>query len=56
MKLKMFSEITGDVVDLGIETTDMDAVLGLGETMATNREDQVIVFVEGRLPKWEGLE
>lgn len=52
-QLKAYSEITGDVLDLGPATEDLDALLGLGDMMATNR-DSLIVFVDGpALQKWE---
>jgi hypothetical protein len=53
-QLKAYSEITGDVLDLGPATDDVDALLGLGEMMATNR-DSLIVFTERPVPlqKWE---
>lgn len=51
--LKAYSQLTGDVLELGPDTTDLDDILGLGETMATNR-DSLIVFVDGPpLQKWE---
>lgn len=53
MRLKGFSLLTEDVVDLGIPGDDADQLLNLGETLATGRDD-FIVFVEGRIPlqKW----
>jgi hypothetical protein len=53
-QVKAFSELTGDVLDLGPVTEDLDKLLGLGEMMATNRDDSLIVYVEGpALQKWE---
>lgn len=51
MRLKAYSELTDDVVDLGVPGNDLEVLTDLGETMATNR-DGFIVFVEG-LQKWE---
>lgn len=55
-QLRAMSQLTGDVLDLGIPTDDVDAILGLGEIMATNRDDSLIVFVDETpgLPEWRG--
>ena len=51
-KLKGYSLLTEEVLDLGPTQQTPEEILQLGETMATSR-DGLIVFVEGRLPKWE---
>lgn len=49
---KLFSTLTEETVDLGLPSEDLDAILGLADTIATNRPD-VIVYVEGPvLQKW----
>lgn len=50
-RLRAYSELTGDVLDLGPTDALPDAQIELGATLATNR-DSLIVFVEG-LQKWE---
>lgn len=51
-RLRAYSQLTGDVLDLGEETSDLTELTNLGETMATNRDNSLIVFVDG-LQKWE---
>lgn len=52
-RVSEFSVLTGEVKQLGEVTEDLTQLLGLGEMMATGRDD-VIVFVEGpALQKWE---
>lgn len=51
MKLQAFSTLTGDVVDLGEPSRDLETLTDLGETAATGH-DNLIVFVSG-LQKWE---
>ena len=52
-QLRAFSELTEEVIDIGPPTEDLDAILGLADTMATNRPG-LIVYVEGPvLQKWE---
>ena len=49
----MFSTLTGETVDLGIPSENLDEILGLAETVATGHDD-VIVYVQGpALQKWE---
>jgi hypothetical protein len=51
-QLKAFSQITGDVLDIGPASEDLDAILGLGDMMAPHND--LIVYVEGPvLKKWE---
>lgn len=51
-QVKAYSTLTGDVIDIGPPTEDVDAILGLADTMATNR-DGLIVYLEGPvLQKW----
>jgi hypothetical protein len=50
-QLKAFSLLTEDLLDLGPKTEDLDAILGLAETMAPHPD--LIVFVDGpALQKW----
>lgn len=51
-RLQAYSQITGDVIDLGPENESPAAQLQLGEMMATGRENSLIVFVN-ELQKWE---
>ena len=52
--LKMFSTTTGDLMDLGPqEDTDLDAMLELGDMMATNRPDVIVHLEPLSLQKWE---
>ena len=54
-QLKGYSLLTEDTLILGPKTEDLDMILGLGDMMATNREDTLIVYVEGPvLQKWPG--
>ena len=50
MKLKAYSTLTDDVLDLGEPSSDLETLTNLGETAATGH-DNLIVFVEG-LQKW----
>lgn len=48
----MYSILTQETVDLGIPTEDLEALLGLAETVATGHDD-VIVYIDGpALQKW----
>lgn len=48
----MFSTLTGDTVDLGIPTENLDTLLELAETVATGHDD-AIVYIQGpALQKW----
>ena len=52
-QLHAYSLLTDDVLDIGPVTADYDAILELGDMMATARPD-IIVFVEPPvLQKWE---
>ena len=52
-QLKEYSLLTKEVTNLGPPTENLDQILGLAEMEATNREDSVIVFVQGPvLQKW----
>ena len=52
-QLKAFSLLTDDVIELGPPTEDLDAILGLADTVATDRPG-LVVYVEGPvLQKWE---
>ena len=51
MRLQAYSELTGEVIPIGLPSQDLERLANLGETMATNR-DSLIVFVEGLQP-WE---
>lgn len=52
--LRKYSTLTGDDLDVGPEDQDLDAILELGDTIATSRPG-IIVHVEDTpaLPKWE---
>ena len=50
-RLRAYSELTGDVLDLGPANASADEQLELGSMLATNR-DSLIVFVD-KLQKWE---
>lgn len=50
-RLKAYSQITGDVVDVGPDDASPAQQRELGDMLATNR-DSLIVFVDG-LQKWE---
>lgn len=53
-QLKAYSLLTGDDLEIGPTTEDLDAILELGDTIATSRPG-IIVHVEGpALQKWEG--
>lgn len=50
---KLYSQLTDEVLDLGLPSEDYDAILELGAMIATSRPG-VIVFTEDTpLPKWE---
>lgn len=51
-RLRAYSQITDDVIDIGPPSEDLDALLGLADMMAPHTD--LIVYVEGPvLQKWE---
>lgn len=51
MRLQAYSQLTGEVIPIGLSGNDLDTLTNLGEMMATSRPG-LIVFVEGLQP-WE---
>jgi hypothetical protein len=51
-QVKGFSELTGDIIDIGPPTQDADAILELG-SMAATGHDNLIVFTEKPVPLQE---
>ena len=43
--LKLYSQITDEVTDLGLPSEDLDALLQLGDMMATSRPG-IIVYLQ----------
>jgi hypothetical protein len=52
--VKAYSLLLDEVLDIGPETDDVDAILELADTMATSRPG-IVVYLEERslLQKWE---
>lgn len=52
-RLKGYSTLTGDVIEIGPPTEDLDEILGLADMVATSRPG-LIVYAEGPvLQKWK---
>lgn len=52
-QLKAFSTLTEEVLDIGPPSENLDAILELGDMMASSR-DGLIVYVQGPvLQKWK---
>lgn len=52
-QVRAYSELLEEVVDIGLPTENLDALLELGNMMAANRPG-LIVYVDGpALQRWE---
>lgn len=55
-EVKMYRPLTDEVVDLGLPEQDDDALLGIGEALATF-DPGVVVFTQGMsLQQWKAEE
>lgn len=53
MKVHAYSTLTDEVVDLGVPNTDVDQLLNLAETIATDRPGVIVYLENPPLQKWE---
>lgn len=55
-QMKVYSLLTDEITNLGPPTENLDALLFLGEVMATGRDDLIVFATGPALQKWKDAE